>query len=112
MYSNGQIEAVYAMVLPSGNQSCLDEDEENTGIRSNGPQQLVCHPARHYEQQQIQLQQYSDTHNSSRSSGNSTTYAQTNMFAFRQCVVHVPFRHESNMRQYCQVVLKRSIVFG
>ena len=57
-------------------QSCLD-DEENTGIRSNGPQQLVCHPAHHYKQQQLQLQQCSDTQNSSRSSGNSTIYAQT-----------------------------------
>ena len=80
-------------------QSWLDEDEENTGIRSNGPQQLVCHPAHHYEQQQLQLQQYNDTQNSSRSSGNSTTYARTIMFAFRQCVVHVPFRHESNLQQ-------------
>ena len=56
------------------------------------------------KQQQLRQQQYSNIQSSSRiqsnssSSGNSTTYAQyITKFHFRQCILHVPFRHESNL---------------
>ena len=79
------------------NQSCLNEEEENTGIRYNGPQQQLCHPAHHDEQQQqLQQQQCSNTQSSSCSSGNSTTYAQIAHVCLQTCIVRVSFRHESN----------------
>ena len=55
------------------NQSCLNEEEENTGIRFKEPKQQFCYQTHHDEQQQLQQQQYSNTQRSS-SSGNSNMY--------------------------------------